>query len=137
MTDIDTPSDQQTPELHPDIAYALATVPGGVVVDAQRAEWPELEMTIEATSDTERAVGSCATGAVCAFSGSGLSGTKLSWNSCGTFSTAGLSSVGSIANARSAGYLQARTSSGSVVATAIAGSWANTSGSVSNVRCVS
>ncbi len=123
--------------MHPDIAYALETVPGGVAVGTHRAEWPDRGMTVEAPGEHDRAVGGCATGAVCAFAGSNLSGTKLSWTSCGTFSTAGLSSVGSIANARSAGYLQARTSSGSVVATAIAGSWANAGSGVTNVRCVS
>ncbi|MEX0153262.1 hypothetical protein [Microbacterium sp. LMI1-1-1.1] len=137
MTDDTTPSD-----LHPDVAYALREVAGGFAIDSHHAEWPELGMVLEVPEhdkrgEHDRAVGSCATGAICAFSGSNLSGTRLSWSSCGTYSTSGLSSVGSIANARSAGYLQARTSSGSVVATAIAGSWSNTSGAVTNVRCVS
>lgn len=133
-------SDDTTPtDLHPDIAYALQEVPGGIVIDAHHAEWPELGMVIEVPEHGEhhRAVGSCATGAICAFSGSNLTGARLSWSSCGTHSTSGLSSVGSIANARSSGYLQARTSSGGVQATAIAGSWSNASGAITNVRCVS
>lgn len=120
--------------IHPDIADALRRVPGGVVIDATHAEWPELDMSIDVPTDEERAVGSCATGNVCAFNGTGLSGTRVSWSTCGTYSP-GIT-VRSIANARSAGYAQARSSSGSVLATAIAGSWANVSGTVADVRCV-
>jgi len=123
-------------DLHPDIAAALDQIPGGRAINATHAEWPELGMTMEAPSGDDKAVGSCATGNVCAFSGSNLSGTRVSWSTCGTFSP-GLSSVGSIADARSTGYLQARSSSGSVLATAIAGSWANVSGAVAQIRCVS
>lgn len=120
--------------IHPDIADALERIPGGVVIDATHAEWPELGMSIDVPTDGERAVGSCATGNVCAFNGTGLSGTRVSWSTCGTYSP-GIT-VRSIANARSAGYAQARSSSGSVLATAIAGSWANVSGTVADVRCV-
>ncbi|MDQ1175639.1 hypothetical protein AB6V29_04970 [Microbacterium sp. 20-116] len=123
-----------TDELHPDIAAALAQIPGGVVIDSHHAEWPELGMTIDVPSDHEDAVGSCATGNVCAFSGSSLSGTRVSYSTCGTYSPS--ITVRSIANARSAGYLQARSSSGSVLATAIATSWANVSGSVATLNCV-
>ncbi|MFJ4038579.1 hypothetical protein ACIPVB_10880 [Microbacterium sp. NPDC090007] len=123
-----------TPDLHPDIAAALADIPGGVVIDARHAEWPDRGMRIDVPADGERAVGSCATGNVCAYSGSGLSGTRVSWSTCGTYSP-GIT-VRSIANARSAGYAQARSSSGSVLATAIAGSSANVSGAVASVRCV-
>lgn len=130
-----SPIDDQPADLHPDIAAALAEVPGGVVVDAHHAVWPELGMSVDAPSEDDRAVGSCATGNVCAFSGTGLSGTRVSWSTCGTYAP-GIT-VRSIANARSAGYVQARTSSGSVLATAIAGSSANVSGAVADVRCVS
>lgn len=121
-------------DLHPDVAGALERVPGGVVIDARHAHWPELGMRIDVPADDDRAVGSCATGNVCAFSGTGLSGTRVSWSSCGTYAP-GIT-VRSIANARSAGYVQARSSSGSVLATAIAGSSANVSGAVADVRCV-
>lgn len=122
-------------DLHPDIAAALEDLPGGVVIDATHAHWPELGMTIDVPpSSEEKAVGSCATGNVCAFNGTGLSGTRVSWSSCGTYAPG--MTVRSIANARSAGYAQARSSSGSVLATAIAGSWANVSGTVADVRCV-
>jgi hypothetical protein len=121
-------------DLHFDIAAALENLPGGVVIDATHAHWPELGMSIDVPTEDDKAVGSCATGNVCAFNGTGLSGTRVSWSSCGTYSPG--MTVRSIANARSAGYAQARSSSGSVLATAIAGSWANVSGSVADVRCV-
>ncbi|MCJ1707689.1 hypothetical protein [Microbacterium sp. VKM Ac-2923] len=119
-------------DLHPDIAAALEELPGGIVIDANHARWPELGMSMDVPG--EEAVGSCATGNVCAFSGTGLSGTRVSWSSCGTYAPG--MTVRSIADARSTGYAQARSSSGSVLATAIAGSWANVSGSVADVRCV-
>ncbi|MDU0367867.1 peptidase inhibitor family I36 protein [Microbacterium sp. KSW4-17] len=128
-------TDDQPADLHPDIAAALAAIPGGVVVDARHAVWPELDMSVDVPADDDKAVGSCATGNVCAFSGTGLSGTRVSWSTCGTYAP-GIT-VRSIANARSAGYAQARTSAGAVLATAIAGSSANVSGSVADVRCVS
>ncbi|WP_298873846.1 peptidase inhibitor family I36 protein [uncultured Microbacterium sp.] len=128
-------TDDPSAELHPDVAAALAEVPGGVVIDARHAVWPELGMSIDVPAEDDKAVGSCATGNVCAFSGSGLSGTRVSWSTCGTYAP-GIT-VRSIANARSAGYAQARSSSGSVLATAIAGSSANVSGAVADVRCVS
>jgi hypothetical protein len=120
--------------LHPDIAAALVEVPGGVAIDANHAEWPDLGMRMDVLGDGDKAVGSCATGNVCAFNGTGLTGTRVSWSSCGTYSPG--MTVRSIANARSAGYAQARSSSGSVLATAIASSWANVSGTVADVRCV-
>lgn len=123
-----------TDQLHPDIAAALADIPGGVVIDSHHAQWPELGMTIDVPSEHERAVGGCADGNVCAFSGSNLSGTRASFSYCGTYSP-GIT-VRSIANARSAGYVQARSSSGSVLATAIATSWANVSGTVATLNCV-
>ncbi|WP_285136237.1 hypothetical protein [Microbacterium sp. lyk4-40-TSB-66] len=122
-------------DLHPDIAAALDDLPGGVVIDSTRAHWPELGMSIDVPpAGEEGSVGSCATGNVCAFIGTGLTGTRVSWSSCGTYAPG--MTVRSIANARSAGYAQARSSSGSVLATAIASSWANVSGSVADVRCV-
>ncbi|MDQ1174944.1 hypothetical protein QE430_003251 [Microbacterium testaceum] len=123
-----------TDQLHPDIAAALREIPGGVVIDSHHAEWPELGMTMDVPSGTERAVGSCADGNVCAFSGSSLSGTRVSFSTCGTYSP-GIT-VRSIADARSSGYVQARSSSGSVLATAIATSWANVSGTVATLNCV-
>ncbi|MBW9121246.1 hypothetical protein JNB63_14195 [Microbacterium trichothecenolyticum] len=101
-------SAEETPNVHPDVAYALANEPGGVAVDYYTAEWPALAMRLQVSSGVNtRSVGSCAAGAICAYSGGGMGGTKLSWTTCGTKSTAALSTVGSIANARTSGTLSA------------------------------
>lgn len=119
----------------PEIQYALDAVPGGVVVDSSHVVWPDLGMELTVASPTARAVGGCATGYHCAFSGTAMTGSKLSWSTCGVHTTSALPAVRSIANARSSGSTQARTSSGSVLATATAGFWVNVSGSAQNVRC--
>ncbi|MBN8425479.1 hypothetical protein JF531_13200 [Microbacterium esteraromaticum] len=139
------------PEPSADIAAVMAAVPGGVLLDAHHATWPALglEMTSASGVSTRTlsssavgssavgtaSVGSCASGRVCAFSGGNLSGSRLSWSTCGTFSISAFT-VRSIANARSTGYLQARSGT-TVRATAKAGASANVFGSVTNVRCVS
>lgn len=100
-------------DVHPAVAYALSTEPGGIVTGYASAEWPHLGMTLDvaaANSDPVSvfAVGTCATGSICAYSDGGLAGVKLSWSTCGSKSTAALATVGSIANARSSGTLSAR-----------------------------
>lgn len=97
--------------VNPDVAYALATVPGGVLMDPNSAQWPSLGMRIDALPTAGRAIGSCATGSICAYSSAGLSGTRLSWTTCGSKSTAALTQVGSIANARTSGTMTARAGS--------------------------
>lgn len=126
---------KQTP--HPDVEYALSEVPGGIVVDEHTVIWPELEMQLSVAPEWTRAVGTCATGQYCAYSKSNRGGTKLSWTSCTTVSTAALASVGSIANARSSGTVQARSSAGTVLATVSAGGSVNVFGAVSTLRCIS
>ena len=134
----------ELPDVHPDVAYALAAEPGGIATSYNTAEWPELGMKITVPSTTQRtvtalaAVGSCATGYICAYSGASLSGTRLQWSTCGSKSTTALGSVGSIANGRSSGTLQARQGT-TVRASAGASSYANVSASyrtaISNVYC--
>lgn len=120
----------------PEIAAMLEAIPGGEVVDADHASWPEIGMQMtSADAATSYSVGSCATGSVCAYSGIGLTGAKLSWTTCGTFSTGSLTTR-SIADARSSGHLQARNGT-TVVATANAGASANVFSTVTDVRCVS
>ena len=132
-----TPRAPHPDSVDPRILDALDAVPGGEVVDDYTAYWPALEMTltVPAPGDGD-AVGSCANGSICAYSGSGLTGSKLSWSSCGTFSTAAIPGgvVRSIADARSTGSLQARNGT-TVVATASAQSWNNVVGTTDNVRC--
>lgn len=124
-------------EITPDhqIEYALKQVPGGYATSDHTAYWPKtgMEMT-SSLAILPFAVGSCATGSICAYSGYSLTGSKLSWTSCSTFSTAALPSVGSIANARSSGTLRARNGT-TVVATAGAGGQANVWSAVTNVQC--
>lgn len=125
--------------IEPLIVEVMAEVPGGVIVDAQHAVWPELGMELvigrQSRSASLAAVGSCATGTVCVYTGSSLTGAKLSWSTCGILQIPGSFSAKSVADARSGGYAQARNNS-TVLATAPAGSWANFSGTATNVRCV-
>lgn len=123
--------------IEPDVAYALAVVPGGEVIDTRTAYWPDLGMTLTVPDSRLRdAIGSCPNGSVCAYKGAGLTGTRLSWTTCTVHSTTALNaSPQSIADARSTGYLQARYGT-TVVATAIAQSWDNVASTSTNVRCV-
>lgn len=115
-------SAEDTVLVHPDIAYALIAEPGGVATSWSTAEWPALGMTM--TVPVARSVGTCDTGFICAYSGAGQAGSRLDWTSCGSKSTAALLTVGSIANARSSGTLQARQGT-TVRASATAGNAAN------------
>lgn len=122
----------------PVIAGVLAEVPGGIVVDANHAVWPALDMEMTTAADDQRlalsSVGTCSSGLVCAYSGSSLSGTRMSWSTCGDHTVPSSFSVRSIADARSTGKLQARNGT-TVLATAYAGGWANVSGTTTYVRC--
>lgn len=120
-----TASAETVGDVHPDIAFALHAEPGGVVVDYYTAEWPALDMRLEVTARTSaRSVGSCGTSAICAYSLGSQAGTKLSWTSCGSKSTAALATVGSIANARTSGTLRALVG-GVAKASVGAGAYAN------------
>jgi hypothetical protein len=124
-------------DLHPDVEYALESVPGGVAVSDTTVVWPALGMVLEAASEsaTQRAVGSCATGTYCAYALPNLQGSKLTFTICTTVSTAALQSVGSIANGRSSGSVRARNSSGATLATAGANGSANVGGGTTNLLC--
>jgi len=111
--------------VHPDVAYALAAEPGGHATSYFGAEWPQLGMTltVPAGSLAAKDVGQCATGNICAFSGTSQSGTRLSWSTCGAKSVASLPTVGSITNARASGTMYAKQGS-TTRASASAGSTA-------------
>lgn len=121
--------------LHPDVEYAINALPGGIVLDEYTVVWPELGMELSAANPLARSVGSCATGQYCAFSGPDGSGTRLSFTICTVVSTSTMPVVGSVANARSSGNVQARSSSGAILGNAGAGTRVNVSGSVSTLRC--
>ncbi len=127
---------EETP-ISPEVADALEVEPGGVVIDYWTAEWPDTGMRLDVEPEIflRAAVGSCASGRICAFSKVGATGTKLSWSSCGTYSTSALgSAVRSIANARSTGTLKALNGS-TTVASASAGTSTNVYATVTKVSC--
>lgn len=99
---------QAQPELHPDVAYALSAEPGGVATSSTSAIWIGTGMRLQVLTGVERSVGTCLTGSICAYSASATGGTKLSWSTCGSKSTAALARVGSIANGRASGTLYAK-----------------------------
>ncbi|MER7446498.1 peptidase inhibitor family I36 protein [Microbacterium sp. NPDC097977] len=124
--------------MHPDVAYALSAVPGGSVIDSHTVVWPDLNMTLSVVVPFSRAaVGSCASGQFCAYSGANLSGSKLTWSGCTEVSTAALSKVGSIANARSSGIVRAHSAAGVTLASASAGKSAKVVGAATTLRCTS
>ncbi|MFF5626805.1 hypothetical protein [Microbacterium sp. LWH10-1.2] len=123
----------------PRVAQMLAEVPGGVVVDPETAVWPELgmEFTVATATDAfaRSAVGSCASGTICAYDRPNMGGTKLTFTGCGVLAVPGSFGTQSMADARASGYAQARNGS-TVLATATAGSWTNVSGTTTNIRCL-
>lgn len=118
-----------------DIEYALEAVPGGIALSDSHAVWPALGMTLTAGSPAARSVGSCATGTFCAYTGSGLSGTKLAFTVCTNVSTAALRVVASIANGRISGKVHAKNASGSVLGTAVANGSANVPPGTTSLLC--
>lgn len=129
---------QDDREVDPLVAAMLEEVPGGVLLDANHAVWPELDMELRvpgASGITARSVGSCATGKICAYNSSSLGGGALTFGTCAVHAIASSFTVKSVANARSGGYVQVRNGT-SVVKTVNAGTWGNVSGTVTNLRCV-
>ncbi|WP_341955951.1 hypothetical protein [Microbacterium sp. LWH13-1.2] len=118
-----------------DIEYALEAVPGGIALSDSYAVWPALGMTLTAGSPAARSVGSCATGTFCAYTGTGLSGTKLAFTVCTNVSTAALRVVASIANGRTSGKVHAKNSSGTVLGTAVANGSANVPHGTASLLC--
>lgn len=125
-------------DVHPAIAQALREIPGGILIDPEHAVWPEFDMALTATDATPlspRSVGSCATGRICAYLGTGLTSMYASWGVCGVLPVPSGQTMRSMANARPSGYAQARNGS-SIVATASAGGWTNVYSTVTSIRCV-
>ncbi|WP_337005067.1 MULTISPECIES: hypothetical protein [unclassified Microbacterium] len=125
-------------DVDPQVAAMLEEVPGGILIDSTHAVWPELDMALSVRPDSgfaARSVGSCATDKICAYSGVSLSGSVLTFGTCGILSVPGSFSVKSAANARTSGYAQPRNGT-TVLATIYAGGWSNVSGTTTNIRCV-
>ena len=115
------------------IDAAMAAMPGGTQTDADTVTWDG--GTIELDVAGPNVVGSCATGSFCVYSGVSLSGSKISYAACGTYTVTAFT-VKSIANARATGSVEAQNSSGTTLATVSAGGRLNTAPSgVTKVRC--
>lgn len=129
----DEPSD-------PVLAHLLAEVPGGVRIGHVGAVWPELDMEYRsepAAPSAERsalAVGSCATGRICAYRGLSLTGGVLSWGTCGNIPIPSSFVTRSVAHARAAGLVRVRNGT-ATVATISAGGWADIHTPVNNLAC--
>lgn len=83
---------------------------GGTQTASNEVSWEDGAVVLTLASDgvALRAVGSCATGAFCAYSGFGYSGNRLTFIGCTTGnSVAALGTVRSIANARTSGTVRA------------------------------
>lgn len=122
----------------PVIVEMLEEVPGGVLVDADHAVLPELDMELRTASAANgiaaRAVGSCATGRLCAYDDYNRTGRTLSWGTCGNIAIPSSFVTRSAANARTSGSMEVRSGT-TVRATIAANSWANVYGSANNILC--
>ncbi|MFF2486861.1 hypothetical protein ACFVSU_10695 [Microbacterium sp. NPDC058062] len=122
--------------LDPRISYALDAQPGGVLINPTTVVWPDTgaQLTIPSAITPFGLSSKCPSGTICAFQSANEGGARLSWASCSTFSTTALASVGSVANARSIGTVQARLGT-TVVASTSAGNFANVYSPTDNIRC--
>ncbi len=131
-----TPSGGAEPD--PQITAMLEEVPGGIVIDARHAVWPELAMELTVFADrgrSARSVGSCATNKICVYNGVSLGGTSaLTFSTCSNHAIPSSFSAKSLANARTSGFVEGRSGS-TVLATVYAGSWSNVPSGVTSLRC--
>jgi hypothetical protein len=117
---------------------AMLAEPGGEQTGPGEVTWGDgaavLTVDIGAAS---RAVGTCATDNVCVYSGTSLTGSKLAFTGCTSWSTAGLLlPVRSLVNARKAGYVRGYNSAGSALTTLAPGVAANTApAGIATVTC--
>ena len=129
-------------DLQAQVDSILAENPGGTQTGPNTIEWEDgtIEFTLEMDGYASRSIGSCATGTYCVYNGLALTGSKLAFSTCASanYSTAALpGTVRSVADAESSGYVQAKDSGGSVLATIFAGtSLSNAPAGITQVRCV-
>ena len=118
----------------------LVEFPGGTQIDDNVIVWEGGTVRLDLANDEfpSRAVGTCATGNFCAWSGTGLTGSKLSFSACGSYSTAALGTTRSVANARTSKNVSVKNSSGTVLATLAPGASDGTAPtSTATLACVS
>lgn len=128
-----TPSTAVENEIDPRIAAALAELPGGVATSSDTAEWPDLGITFSVAPIAARAVGSCATGTVCAYSRSGLGGSVTSYSGCSSWPVIG--AIGSVANARTSGWVDARSGAGATLRRIGYNNWADVPTTTKTITC--
>ena len=119
------------------VDQVLEDYPGGTQIGAGEISWNGGEIVLTLAGGVSLAsVGSCATGSFCAYTGTSLSGTRISFTNCtGTNSVAPLGSpVRSFANARSAGTVGAF-NGGTVVDSTPAGTYKNTTATITRLGC--
>jgi hypothetical protein len=110
------------PTVQEQIDAALRAEPGGIQTGPNTARFDNGTAILTIPDLAARSVGSCTTGSFCAYSGTSLTGAKLTFTSCSVHSTAALTGgVHSIANATSLGIVYGETSSGTVLSTVLAG----------------
>ncbi len=101
---------------------------GGTQTGPNEITWEDgaVVMTLAPEGLSSRSIGSCATGAFCAFSGVSYGGTRLQFSTCpSSNSVASLGTVRSVANARSSGTVRAY--DGSTLVTTLAPNTGRTS----------
>lgn len=120
------------------IDQVIADYPGGVQTAPNEVSWGDGQViltVVDSDAPSTRAVGSCATGAHCVYSGTSLTGSKLTFSTCTTQSVAPLGGpVKSIANARSSVSVRAYNDLGALGSVA-ANSWINTSWAMTKIGC--
>ncbi|MBW9111301.1 hypothetical protein [Microbacterium ureisolvens] len=119
------------------IDQVLEDYPGGTQTGSREISWNDGEIILTLAEGASLfAVGSCSTGSFCAYSGTSLSGARISFTNCtGTNSVAPLGSpVRSFANARSSGTVGAF-NGGTVVDSTAAGTYKNTTATITRLGC--
>lgn len=131
-------SEKQTSSLQERVDAVLERFPGGTRTGVNEISWEggDVVLTLEVPGATPRAIGTCADDSYCAYSGTNLTGSKISFSSCGTYSTSPVGTVRSIANARTSGKVQGKNASNTVLSTVYAGKADNsTPNGISKLAC--
>ena len=111
----------QTSAMQHRLDTILIANPGGTQVNATTIEWANGLVVLELAPAS---VGTCATGRFCAYSGLNLTGSKISYAACSTYTVSAFT-VHSLANARSSKSVQGKNSSGNVLTTVGPGAQVN------------